>query len=91
MTMSKEMLHAMLLDDNLVKTIVDSRDQWTLTSGIFRQISGIQESDDVLFFPRGWIKIEINATEGNATEHIEVVVLKSQKQRAPFWFAEWKR
>lgn len=91
MTMSKEMLHAMLLDDNLVKTIVDSRDQLTLTSGIFRLISGIQESDDILFLPRGWIKIEINATEGNATEHIEVVVLKSQKQRAPFWFAEWKR
>ncbi|MEI7590757.1 MAG: hypothetical protein WCJ49_05545 [Deltaproteobacteria bacterium] len=91
MTMSKEMLQVMLLDDNMVKTIMDSRDQWTLTSGIFRQLTGILESEDVLLFPRGWIKIEINATEGNATDHIEVVVLKSQKQRSPFWFAEWKR
>jgi general secretion pathway protein K len=91
MTMSPEMLSVLFLDANLVKTIVESRDQWTLTSGIFRQLTGILETDELILFPRGWLKIEIDATEGNATDHIEVVVLKSQKQRAPFWFAEWKR
>jgi general secretion pathway protein K len=91
MTMSKEMLQALLPDDNMGKTIVDSRDQWTLTSAIFSQLTGILDSEDMLFFPRGWIKIEINAAEGNATEHIELVVLKSQRQQSPFWIAEWKR
>lgn len=91
MTMSKEMLQALLPDATLVKNIVDSRDQWTLTSSVFKQLTGIQENEDVLFLPRGWIKIEINATEGNATDHIDVVVVKSQQQLAPFWFAEWKR
>lgn len=91
MTMSKEMLHALLLDDTMVKTILDSRENWTLSSALFTQITGIQQSGDVIFLPWGFIKIEIDASEGNATDHIEVVVLKSQKQRAPFWFAEWKR
>jgi len=91
MTMSKEMLQVLLLDDTMVKTILDSRETWTLSGALFTQITGIQQSEDVIFLPRGWIKIEIDASEGNATDHIEVVVLKSQKQRAPFWFAEWKR
>jgi general secretion pathway protein K len=91
MTMSKEMLQALLPGANSVKSIVDSRDQWTLTHGIFKQITGFQESEDVIFFPFGWIKIEINATEGNATDHIEAVVVKSQRELSPFWFAEWKR
>jgi general secretion pathway protein K len=91
MTMSKDMLNALLPDANMVKNIVDSRDKWTLTSSIFKQLTGIQESEDIILFPFGWIKIEINATEGNATEHIEAVVVKSQMQLSPFWFAEWKR
>lgn len=91
MTMSKEMLQALLPDANMVKNIVDSRDQWTLTYSIFKQITGIQESEQVLLFPFGWIRIEINAAEGNAVDHIAAVVVKSQRLSAPFWIAEWKR
>jgi hypothetical protein len=91
LTMSENLLRALLKDDSLVDRIIQLRKEGNLTAGTFLSMTGIRQNETILFRPSGWIKIEIVAREGKAVDRINAVIAKRQLQQRPFVVTEWKR
>lgn len=91
LTMSKKLLGALLKNDPLVDRILRIRKQGKLTGRIFRELTGIPETEENIYAPSGWIKVEITAKVGKAVDRIEAILVKMQSRKRPYMVTEWKR
>ena len=91
LTMSKKLLRALLKDDSLVDRIILLRKEGKLTGRVFSSLTGIPETEENIYAPSGWIKVEITAKVGKAVDRIEAIVKKRQTDRKPFLVTQWKR
>ena len=90
-TMSEKLLRALLKNDPLVDRIVWIRKEGKLTGRVFRDLTGIQETEHNIYAPSGWIKVEITAKVGKAVDRVEAFLVKRQSRKRPYMVAEWKR
>ena len=91
LTMSKKLLRALLKNDPLVDRIIRLRKEGKLTGRVFSSLTGIPETEENIYAPSGWIKVEITAKVGKVVDRIEAVVKKRGLAKRPYMVAEWKR
>jgi len=91
LTMSNRLLAALLHNDSLTKRLIQIRKEGNLTGTLFRSMTGILYTEENIYMPSGWIKLEITAREGKAVDSIKAVVLKRETDRRPFLVTQWKR
>lgn len=91
LTMSEKLLRALLKNDPVVDRIIQLRKEGKLTGRVFSSLTGIRQNETRMFWPSGWIQIEIIARVGKAVDRIEAVVKKRGLAKRPYMVAEWKR
>ena len=91
LTMSEKLLRALLKNDLLVDRIIRIRKEGNLTGRVFRNLTGIPETEANIYAPSGWIKVEITAKVGKAVDRIEAIVKKRGLAKRPYMVTEWKR
>ncbi len=91
LTMSGDLLRAMLGDDSMVEQILDLRKRNELTQASFRRVTGMPWREEATFFPSGWIRVEVTAVVNRTIEKIEAVVVRQETDQRPFMVVEWKR
>jgi hypothetical protein len=89
--MSEKLLRALLKNDFLVDRIIRLRKEGKLTGRLFRDLTGIPETEANIYAPSGWINVEITVKVGKAVDRIEAIVKKRQTDRKPYMVTEWKR
>lgn len=91
LTMSRKLLMAQLRDDSLVDEIIELREKGSLTKRIFMDMTNLYYTDQSLFSPSGWIKVEVEARSKDATERIKASILKREMDESPYLISEWRR
>lgn len=91
LTMSKKLLSALLKNDFLVDRIIRLRKEGKLTGRVFSSLTGIPETEENIYAPSGWIKVEITAKVGKAVDRVEAILVKRQSRKRPYMVAEWKK
>jgi general secretion pathway protein K len=91
LTMSRKSLMAQLRDDSLVDEIIELRKKGSLTRRIFMDMTNLYYTEQSLFSPSGWIKVEVEARSKNATETIKACILKREMDESPYLISEWRR
>jgi len=91
LTMSRKSLKAQLRDDSLVDGILELRKSGHLTRSVFMDMTNLYYTEEALFSPSGWIKVEVEARSKNASDRIEAVILKREMDESPYLISEWRR
>lgn len=91
LTMSRKSLEAQLRDDSLVDGILELRKSGNLTRSVFMDMTNLSYTEEALFSPSGWIKVEVEARSKNASDRIEAVILKREMDESPYLISEWRR
>ena len=54
-------------------------------------MTNLSYTEEALFSPSGWIKVEVEARSKNASDRIEAVILKREMDESPYLISEWRR
>jgi hypothetical protein len=91
LTMSADLLSAVLKDKDMADKIVFLRKKGELDSLLFYELTGLSKNEFITNTPSNKIRIQVTSKVGLSTEMIEAVIIKEQNDYKPFSILEWKR
>jgi general secretion pathway protein K len=91
LTMSPDLLKAVIGDTELVAHIIDLRNQGRLSPALFTALTGIHPEPESVFYPSGDMQMTVTAEVESARSRIRAVVSRRPSGGKPFTILSWQR
>jgi type II secretory pathway component PulK len=90
LTASAELLRALFSpNDDLTNRILDLRKKQLLSADLFREVTAMSRTEEVILFPSSRLEITVNAKHGEAASHLNVIYNRRETRRNPYQVELW--